>query len=99
MTSQLNNQFPTINWIKNDPKKYKYFYDGSVFLIAVMVKNSIKESERWELDVIRVSCDGDWFCLEYRSGEIFDAWEWEDVEYFHLIEGEMPTTCEENNGN
>jgi len=81
---------PQINWIKNDPKKHRFFVSGSVFLVAVMVRNSKTNTEQWEFDVIQIACDEDWFCLEYRTGESFDAWEWSDVEYFHLIEGEMP---------
>lgn len=82
---------PKIDWIKNDPEKHKYFESGSVFLVALQVHT--KEKTSWEFDVVQVNCDGDWFCLEYRGGETYDAWEWSDFEYFHLLEGSLP--CEE----
>lgn len=83
--------FPVINWVKNDPKKHRYFLDGSSFLVALKV--SIKGGPFfWEFHAIQVDCDGENMSLRYRGGDSFDEWTWDDLEFFHLIEGEMPTS-------
>lgn len=84
-------ELPKLKWIKNDPKKYKWFEDGFTFLGAIKVENQKTRKTTWEFDVVTVRCDGDWLCLEYRGGETYDAWTFEDFEYFHVLEGPMPT--------
>lgn len=82
--------WPKIDWIKNDSKKHRHFNDGDIFLIALRVR--IKEIERWEFDVVEMDCDGDGASMWYRGkSEPYDAWSWDDVEYFKVIEGCEPT--------
>lgn len=83
---------PAITWIKNDPEKFNVFEDGSRFLVAIWVTNNKTKKSRWDLDVVRWNCDGESAHLEYDNGDSYDSWNWEDVEYFALIEGAMPTT-------
>ena len=83
---------PETNWIENDPKKYNSFSDGSAFLIAVNVTNTKSGQTNWEFDCVEFDCDGDGANLVYRgSREPFDSWSWDDIEFFHLLEGDMPT--------
>lgn len=81
---------PGINWVKNDPDKYKWFQDGSEFLVALRVGNNKKKTERWEYAVITVNCDEGRFDLS-SNNELYDMWSWEDFEYFHLMDGVLPT--------
>lgn len=82
---------PEIDWIKNDPKKFNTFLDGSVFLVAIQVSTK-GGPYRWDFDIVQLDCDGEGASLRYRgSGEPYDAWSWGDFEYFKLLEGEMPT--------
>lgn len=86
-------EFPSINWTKNEKNKYKTFWDGSVFLVALRVKNNATQTQKWEFDKVRFNCDGEDASLEIGdSGEPYDAWTWEDFEYFALLEGDMPGT-------
>lgn len=86
---------PKINWIKNNPNKHRYFIDGSTFLVAVQVSKN-GGTPRWEFNVVRANCDGEGMFLEHINGESYDDWLWEDLEYFHLIEGNLPVpTIEE----
>lgn len=84
---------PEINWIKNERGKYKSFTDGSEFLIALKVRNNRTKTERWEFDCVKFDCDGDGASLKYRSEECeyYSSWEWDDFEYFCLLDGEMPS--------
>jgi hypothetical protein len=45
----------------------------------------------WEFDVVETDCDGERMTLRYRDGESYDAWVFDDFEFFALLEGEMPT--------
>lgn len=89
---------PQINWVKLDPKKHNYFYDGSRFLVAVQVHNWKTKKTEWEFDVVVVDCDGDGMFLKYEGGDLYDKWDWFDFEYFCLLEGDMPFDREEFNG-
>ena len=80
---------PTMNWVKNDPKKHQWFEDGSEFLVALRVTS--KGRARWEFDVVRVNCDGEGMSLEYREGESYSSWSWSNFEWFMLLDGTMPT--------
>lgn len=83
--------FPEVCWFKNDPKKYVWHTDGSVYLVALQVTNNKTKVTRWEFAVLQVSCDEDNFDLhEHASGEFYSSWEWSDFEYFHLVSGAMP---------
>lgn len=81
---------PKINWIKNDPDKHQWFEDGSVFLVALRVKNNKTKIEKWEFDMVAANCDGEGMSLHYRQGEPYDAWTWPDFEYFTVVEGQEP---------
>lgn len=85
---------PHINWIKNGPE-HKIFTDGSEFLVAIQVRNSVTNSTKWDFDRVTISCDDDLFELRHSNGEIYDAWSWEDFEYFALLSGEMPYSTDE----
>ena len=84
---------PQISWVKNDPKKHTVFEDGSTFLVALRVNKGFKL--HWEFDVVKWDCDGEGGHMVHRGAngiyEAYDVWEWEDFEYFYLIEGSMPT--------
>jgi hypothetical protein len=83
---------PQVEWIKNELNKYNSFYDGSAFLIAVQVKSTVTKSVRWEFDVVEFDCDGEGASLVYRgSREPYDSWAWDDIGYFALLEGKMPS--------
>lgn len=83
---------PKIEWIKNDKKEFNTFEDGSVFLVALQVTNTATKKKAWEFDVIEFDCDGDGASLRYRGGgDHYDSWEWNDFEYFQLLEGTMPS--------
>jgi hypothetical protein len=98
VTTERDEVMPAINWIKNDPKKYCNFIDGSVFLVALRVRNNKTNTERWEFDVVEFDCDGESACLYYRGKtEIYGSWTWNDFEYFMLLEGSMPTGGEIEN--
>ena len=87
---------PVLNWIKNDPKKHKYFLDGSEFLVATKVINNVSKKTRWEISAIEAHAD--WEDEVYFSyvngGEVWDSWDWDDVEWFVVLEGECPTPKE-----
>lgn len=88
---KFSDELPKIEWIKNDPQKHKFFEEGSVFLVALQVKNSKTKKVRWEFDVVETDCDGYRMTLYYRGkSEIYDSWNFEDFEYFYLLEGKMP---------
>jgi len=83
---------PKIKWIKNDPKKYSYFQEGSVFLVALQTGKT-GGLYGWDFDVVEFDSDEDGASLWYRGKEaIYDSWVWSDFEYFMLLEGEMPTS-------
>ena len=74
-------------WIRNSSDEHQYFSDGSIFIIAVKLSTG-----KYDIDIVYVECDEDYFGMFYRdTGDFYDAWEWDDVEYFILLEGEMPT--------
>jgi hypothetical protein len=90
--------FPKINWIKNDPKKYNCFTDGSVFLVALQVTNNKTKQTKWEFDVIEADCDSESCTWRYRErGECYSSWQWGDFEYFALLEGDMPNYSDGEN--
>ena len=78
---------PKINWIKNNPDEHQIFIDGSVFLVAVELSNG-----SWDFAVIEARADES-LSFYVKDGEYYCAWDWSDVCYFHLMEGEMP--CKE----
>ena len=80
---------PDIKWIKNDPEKHKYFTDGSKFLVAILVGPN-GGPYTFDFDVVETNADGEGMDLTYSSGEPYDAWLWDDFEYFVLLRGEMP---------
>jgi hypothetical protein len=82
---------PNINWIKNDPDKHKFFTDGSVFLVALQVRNIKNKTTQWEFDVVRTDCDGEGMHLTQKCGCSYDDWSWDDFEYFKLLDGNLPT--------
>ena len=83
-------ELPKINWIKNDKEIHQLFEDGSAFLVALQVTDNKTKITKWMFDCIRVACDGDWFVMEYLGGETYDAREWSDFEYFHVLDGHAP---------
>lgn len=87
----MKNSLPEIKWVKNDPKKHIYFQDGSVFLIALQTIDKETKESAWEFDVVQIHADDESFYLRTREGEPYDCWSWGDVEYFHLIDGVLPT--------
>ena len=88
---KFTDEFPKVEWIKNDPEKHKFFEDGSVFLVALQVKNGKTKKVRWEFDVVEIDCDGEGMSLWYRGkSELYDSWSWEDFSHFCLLEGVMP---------
>jgi len=86
----MSKELPKINWIENDPSKYNQFFDGSVFLVAVLVRNNKTGGTKWEFDCVEVKVDCDGSSLYYKNGDIYDSWSWDDFEYFSLLEGDMP---------
>jgi hypothetical protein len=93
------NNKPSINWVKLNPKLHNFFEDGSKFLVAVQVHNGRTGETKWEFDVVIMVCDGDGAFLTYEGGEMYDRWSWQDIEYFHLIEGEMPSAAVDDDEN
>jgi hypothetical protein len=98
MTNEMLGKLPQINWIKNDPEKYKHFTEGSTFLVALKVRRNKDGTEFWDFDVVTCECDDEGVNLMYRgyAREPYDAWTWRDFEYFALLEGKMPTSGEES---
>jgi hypothetical protein len=83
---------PKIDWVKNDPKQHRYFIDGSKFLVALQVSNNKTGVTKWEFDTVMADCDGESMGLRCPcNGDTYDAWLWEDFEFFALLGGEMPT--------
>ena len=77
---------PKIKWIKND--KDWLFTDGTIVLVALQV--TCKErAPVWELAVVQVQCDENMFNLLSEDGDCYDAWDWDDFEYFYVINGEI----------
>lgn len=82
-------ELPTIKWIKNDG--FTSFADGSVFIVALRVEDDKTKALNWDFDVVELDCGGDEALLYYRGkSELYTAWEWDDFEYFALIDGDMP---------
>jgi hypothetical protein len=81
---------PKIDWVKNDPTKHRVFADGSRFLVALRC-GSEEAGYQWEFATVSVQCDEDEFTLLEPGGDTYDAWNWEDFEYFALLDGEMPS--------
>lgn len=81
---------PSIQWIKNDPKKHTWFTDGSVFLVALRTGKS-GGPYTWDFDKVRINADENMSLTISECGCSYDAWSWEDFEYFALLEGSMPT--------
>lgn len=81
---------PKIKWIKNSIKE-PWFEDGSKFLIALQVSKKQAVSE-WEFAIVETRCDGEGMELFTVNGDYYSDWTWPDVEYFKLLEGQMP--CE-----
>jgi len=68
--------------------------------VALKVHNNVTNKSKWDFDIISVEADGDdnddgfinLLCAY--TGDVYDSWEWEDFEYFILIEGRMPECME-----
>lgn len=92
--SMIVENLPLPQWIKNtDPYKYE-FWDGSLYLFAVLVHDKKRQTSRWEVDTVRASCDGEQVRFTYvnngdSSDEEFpyDGWDFEDVQYFMELDG------------
>ena len=84
---------PVINWIKKEKDKHNFHTDGNRYLIALQVRSMSQplNDVYWDYFIICVTCDGEGAELSYENGDIFDAWSWDDVEYFAVLDGEMPT--------
>lgn len=82
---------PSITWAENTEEFHNaLFSDGSIFLVALQV-GKLGGPYKWDFDVVKANCDGEGMVLEDREGNPYDAWQWDDFEYFALLEGEMPT--------
>lgn len=82
----MNDNFPKIKWIKNEPIKYDNHFDGSEYLLSVEVYNN-GLNPKYEIYHVIVH-DGEMFVKE--CGCPFDGFVWSDIEYFALLSGEMP---------
>ncbi len=80
---KLQEGFPKLDWVKNDPAKHNWFYDGSRFLI-MYTRIGIQIFE-----IVTVNTDGDYFGLTTDDDEVIDL-QWHEVEYFHTLYGEAP---------
>lgn len=70
-------------WIKNENKKEWSFMDGQEFIIAVFVNNQRTHKHYWEIEKVRMDCDGESAAMVYaESGESYDAWGWSDVAFY-----------------
>lgn len=81
---------PQIKWVKRDSKQHAWFEDGMRCLVALQVRDNKSGKTNWEFDVVVMDCDGEGASLRYEGGEYYDKWNWEDFEYFSLLEGPMP---------
>ena len=83
---------PEIKWIKFDCNKHKYFQDGDRYLLAFFITNNESGKEYWEFESIRIKTyDEERISLLYDStGDSYSAFNFEDCEYFHIIEGSEP---------
>jgi hypothetical protein len=94
--AEKQNDLPEIKWIKNDPKKHQWFYDGSVFLVALRTGKT-GGPYKWDFETVTVSADGESMSFNQREcGCDYSSWSWEDFEYFHVLEGQEPTTKPDN---
>lgn len=84
---------PSIDWVRNDPEQHQLFSDGSIFLVALQTGKS-GGPYTWDFDVVKANCDEDGMTLVDREGNSYDAWSWDDFEFFKLLEGDMPTRAE-----
>lgn len=84
---------PEIKWIKFDENKHKYFQDGDRYLLAFLITDNESGSEHWEFESVRVKTyDEEGISLVYDStGDFYSAFNFNDCEYFHIIEGSEPT--------
>lgn len=80
---------PPIQWIGRDDKLHAYHQDGSRYLIAVEMQWP-KGLPQWEFAVVQVNADGN-MTLQFDCGCSYDTWQWDDVEWFALLDGVMPT--------
>jgi hypothetical protein len=85
---------PKINWIKYDAEKHQSWWDGTRVMIALQVTNNKTKVTRWEFDIVNISADGDSFSMSYDGGEPYDAWSIDSIEYFHILDGEVPMRFE-----
>lgn len=89
---------PEITWIRNDAQKHQWFQDGSVFLVALRTGKT-GGPYTWDFDVVTLNADGESMSLDTRECRCsYSNWSWSDFEYFHLIEGVMPTERPEDGG-
>ena len=72
-----------MNWRKREDKTDSY--DGETLLVAVPVCKESSHPEKgciWELHVIVIACDEDYFSLRRPDGESWDDWGWSDIEWY-----------------
>lgn len=82
---------PNLNWIKRDPVAHAWHQDGSRYLIARQVTNNRTNVTTWDCAAVQVRTDDEWFDLALGCECSYDAWTWDDVEFFVLLDGAMPT--------
>jgi hypothetical protein len=66
------------------PEINKIFWDGEIFLVAVLVTNNITKKSNYEYYKIRASCDSETpvIFVYDDSDESWDVWCWDDVTWY-----------------
>lgn len=78
---ELEPQLGVLPWKRREDHAPLY-RDGDRYLVAV------KYGGGYDIDVMTCRCDEGLFEWEDGHGETFGAWDWEDVDYYILLEGE-----------
>lgn len=86
-------------WIKNDPMAL--IYDGSIFAVALTVRDTRTKKESWWIDVISITADEDIFYMHYvvdgENTESYTEWGWDDFEFVIPMNDSAKQTVKEFN--
>lgn len=71
-----------MNWRKREDHG-RDFGDGDTYLVAVAIMDHRYSPAKvvWELAVITIKCDEDYFAIENSDGDPW-GWDWDDVVYY-----------------
>lgn len=87
----LNNNPPSIDWVKIDKTKDYCLHDGSEFLLAVLVKNNKTQKATWQINAVHVCSDERDYSFFYKDTEdAYTSFVFLDHDYYFLLSGRSP---------